>query len=65
MVYQTGPPTYSPSTNPADPRSWSAPRAFIAQEPPIVTQNKRDGTWIDFWVICDTTQPGELLQRVR
>ncbi|MFD3655282.1 non-reducing end alpha-L-arabinofuranosidase family hydrolase [Streptomyces sp. NPDC058620] len=54
MVYQTGPPTYSTSTNPADPRSWSAPRTFISQEPPIVTHNKGDGTWIDFWVICDT-----------
>ncbi|WP_371664586.1 non-reducing end alpha-L-arabinofuranosidase family hydrolase [Streptomyces sp. NBC_00280] len=54
MVYQTGPPTFSTSTDPADPRSWSAPRTFISQEPPIVTQNKGDGTWIDFWVICDT-----------
>jgi hypothetical protein len=54
LVYQTGPPTYSTSTNPADPRSWSAPRTFIAQEPPIVTQNKGPGGWIDFWVICDT-----------
>ncbi|MFD8500097.1 non-reducing end alpha-L-arabinofuranosidase family hydrolase [Amycolatopsis sp. NPDC059657] len=53
LVYQTGPPTYSTSSNPADPRSWSAPRTFIAQEPAIVTQNKGDGTWIDFWVICD------------
>ncbi|HEV2782836.1 MAG TPA: non-reducing end alpha-L-arabinofuranosidase family hydrolase [Actinophytocola sp.] len=53
LVYQTGPPTYSTSTNPADPRSWSAPRTFIAQEPPIVTQNKGPGQWIDFWVICD------------
>ncbi|MFC0842517.1 non-reducing end alpha-L-arabinofuranosidase family hydrolase [Streptomyces noboritoensis] len=55
MVYQTGPPTYSTSTNPADPHSWSAPRTFISQEPPIVTQNKGPGTWIDFWVICDTS----------
>lgn len=54
LVYQTAPPTYSTSTNPADPRSWSAPRTFIAQEPAIVTQNKGDGTWIDFWVICDS-----------
>lgn len=53
LVYQTAPPTYSTSTNPADPRSWSAPRTFIAQEPEIVRQNKGDGTWIDFWVICD------------
>jgi glycosyl hydrolase family 62/ricin-type beta-trefoil lectin protein len=54
LVYQTGPPTYSTSTNPADPRSWSAPRTFIANEPSIVTQNKGPGTWIDFWVICDS-----------
>ncbi|MER6080716.1 non-reducing end alpha-L-arabinofuranosidase family hydrolase [Streptomyces sp. NPDC001833] len=54
MVYQTPAPTYSTSTDPADPKSWSAPRTFIAQEPPIVTQNKGNGTWIDFWVICDT-----------
>jgi len=54
LVYQTGPPTYSTSTNPADPRSWSAPRTFIATEPSIVTQNKGPGTWIDFWVICDS-----------
>jgi hypothetical protein len=54
LVYQTGPPTYSTSTNPADPRSWSAPRTFIASEPSIVTQNKGQGTWIDFWVICDS-----------
>jgi hypothetical protein len=54
LVYQTGPPTYSTSSNPADPRSWSAPRTFIASEPAIVTQNKGPGQWIDFWVICDT-----------
>jgi Glycosyl hydrolase family 62/Ricin-type beta-trefoil lectin domain-like len=54
LVYQTAPPTFSTSTNPADPRSWSAPRTFIANEPPIVTQNKGPGTWIDFWVICDS-----------
>lgn len=54
LVYQSGPPTYSTSTNPADPHSWSAPRTFIANEPPIVTQNKGSGGWIDFWVICDS-----------
>ncbi|MEU7859320.1 non-reducing end alpha-L-arabinofuranosidase family hydrolase [Nonomuraea sp. NPDC049141] len=54
MVYQTGPPTYSTSSDPTNPRSWSAPRTFIASEPPIVTQNKGNGTWIDFWTICDT-----------
>lgn len=54
LVYQTGPPTYSTSTDPSNPRSWSAPRTFIATEPAIVTQNKGPGGWIDFWVICDS-----------
>jgi hypothetical protein len=53
LVYQTGPPTYSTSSDPSNPRSWSAPRTFIASEPPIVTQNKGPGGWIDFWVVCD------------
>ncbi|GCD48205.1 alpha-N-arabinofuranosidase [Streptomyces paromomycinus] len=54
MVYQTGPPTYSTTTDPADPSSWSAPKPFIASEPDVVTQNKGKGRWIDFWTICDT-----------
>jgi hypothetical protein len=54
LVYQTGPPTFSTSTDPADPHSWSAPRRFIANEPAVVTQNKGPGQWIDFWVICDS-----------
>jgi hypothetical protein len=55
MVYQTGPPTYSTSTDPADPTSWSAPRRFMDQEPDIVRENKGRGGWLDFWVICDAT----------
>jgi hypothetical protein len=54
LVYQTQPPTYSTSTNPANPLSWSSPQTFIASEPPIVQQNKGPGTWIDFFVICDS-----------
>lgn len=26
------------------------PRTFIATEPPIVTQNKGPGQWIEFWL---------------
>ncbi|EDY59751.1 MULTISPECIES: non-reducing end alpha-L-arabinofuranosidase family hydrolase [Streptomyces] len=52
MVYQTGPPTYSTSTDPSNPASWSAPKTFIADEPPIVQQY--NGGWLDFWVTCDT-----------
>lgn len=54
MVYQTGPPTYSTTTDPANPSSWSAPEPLIASEPDVVTRNKGKGQWIDFWTICDT-----------
>jgi endo-1,4-beta-xylanase len=55
MVYQTGPPSFSTSKDPTDPLSWSAPRYFMQTEPPVVTQNKGTGFWLDFWTICDNT----------
>jgi Glycosyl hydrolase family 62 len=54
LVYQTGPPSFSTAADPTQPSTWTAPRTFIANEPPIVTQNKGPGGWIDFWVICDS-----------
>jgi hypothetical protein len=54
MVYQTGVPTYSTSTDPSNPRSWTTPRNFMNSEPAIVTQNKGNGAWLDFWMICDS-----------
>ncbi|MFE9438690.1 non-reducing end alpha-L-arabinofuranosidase family hydrolase [Streptomyces sp. NPDC006602] len=53
MVYQTGPPSYSTTTDPSKPESWSAPRYFFDSEPPVLTENKGDGFWLDFWTICD------------
>jgi hypothetical protein len=54
LVYQTGPPSFSTANDPSQPNTWTAPRNFFpAGEPPIVTQNKGSGQWIDFWVICD------------
>ncbi len=55
MVYQTGLPTYSTSTDPGNPRSWTTPRNFMSSEPSIVTQNKGNGAWLDFWMICDSS----------
>jgi hypothetical protein len=55
MVYQTGVPTYSTSTDPGNPRSWTTPRNFMNSEPAIVTQNKGAGSWLDFWMICDAS----------
>jgi endo-1,4-beta-xylanase len=54
LVYQTGPPSFSTANDPTQPNTWTAPRNFFASTPPIVTQNQGSGTWIDFWVICDT-----------
>ncbi|MFJ2558023.1 MULTISPECIES: non-reducing end alpha-L-arabinofuranosidase family hydrolase [unclassified Streptomyces] len=55
MVYQTGPPSYSTSKDPTRPGSWSTPRLFMDTEPPVLLENKGDGGWLDFWVICDRT----------
>ncbi|WP_230423618.1 non-reducing end alpha-L-arabinofuranosidase family hydrolase [Streptomyces radicis] len=54
LVYQTGLPSYSVSSDPSDPTSWSTPRNFMSSVPPIVEQNIGNGAWLDFWVICDT-----------
>jgi len=45
LVYQTGPPSYSTSTDPGNPKSWSAPETF--------TNGAPDGT-LDYWIICDS-----------
>ena len=55
LVYQTGVPTYSTSSDPGNPRSWTTPRNFMSSEPAIVTQNKGAGAWLDFWMICDSS----------
>jgi endo-1,4-beta-xylanase len=53
LVYQTGLPSYSTSTNPLDPQSWSAPKNFLDSMPPIIASNIGNGFWVDMWVICD------------
>lgn len=53
LVYQTGLPSYSTTTNINDPTSWSAPRNFHDSVPDIVRQNIGDGFWLDFFVACD------------
>jgi endo-1,4-beta-xylanase len=53
LVYQTGPPSFSTSSDLSQPATWTAPRNFFAAEPQIVKDNKGSGQWIDFWVICD------------
>jgi hypothetical protein len=44
LIYQTGPPSYSVSKNPADPMSWSAPRQFM---------DTGGNPLLDYWTICD------------
>lgn len=53
LVYQTGLPSYSTTSNIDDPSSWSAPRNFQDEMPQIVRDNIGDGHWLDYWVICD------------
>jgi endo-1,4-beta-xylanase len=49
LVYQSGPPMYSTTSDIGNPKSWTAPAKFYASDPAIITT---DG-WLDFWVICD------------
>jgi hypothetical protein len=53
LVYQTGLPSFSTTTDPTNPHSWTAPRNFQDSVPDIVQQNIGDGFWLDFWVVCD------------
>lgn len=53
LVYQTGLPSYSTTTDPTKPQSWSAPRNFLPSMPEIIQQNIGNGFWVDMWVICD------------
>lgn len=53
LVYQTGLPSYSTTSNINDPQSWSAPRNFQNEMPQIVRDNIGNGHWLDYFVICD------------
>ncbi|WP_335992184.1 non-reducing end alpha-L-arabinofuranosidase family hydrolase [Glycomyces sp. MUSA5-2] len=55
LVYQTGLPSYSTTSNINDPMSWSAPRNFQNEMPQIVEDNIGNGFWLDYYVICDDT----------
>lgn len=50
LVFQSGPPMYSTNSDPGNPKTWTRPKPFYANEPAIIAQNNG---WLDFWVICD------------
>jgi endo-1,4-beta-xylanase len=53
LVYQTGNASYSTTTDPTKPETWSAPKNFYSSMPEIIAQNIGNGFWVDMWVICD------------
>src|SRR4051794_39227968 len=53
LVYQTGLPSYSTTTDPTKPETWSAPKNFQDKMPDIIAQNIGNGFWVDMWVVCD------------
>lgn len=55
MVYQVGPPAYSTTADIDDPSSWSAPKPFFEETPDAIKATTGEEAWLDFWVICDTT----------
>lgn len=50
LVYQTQPPAYSTTENPADVESWS-PMTLFMDPPPDIEDSDTGG--LDYWVICD------------
>ncbi|KAL4893899.1 glycosyl hydrolase family 62-domain-containing protein [Aspergillus ambiguus] len=55
LVYQNGNAAYSTNPDISDPSGWSAPTNFFDVTPSIVTQNIGEGSWVDMWTICDTS----------
>jgi endo-1,4-beta-xylanase len=53
LVYETGLASYSTTTDPTRPETWSATKNFQETMPQIVADNIGNGFWIDFWVVCD------------
>jgi hypothetical protein len=48
LIFQSGQPQYSTSSDPTEPQNWTTPTNFYASMPASVS------AWIDFWVICDS-----------
>ena len=53
LIFQSGQPQYTTTEDLSDPESWVSPKNFFAAEPEIVIQNRGEGNWLDFWIICD------------
>ena len=49
LIFQSGQPQYSTNADLSQPANWTAPQNFFASQPSNVPN------WIDFWVICDST----------
>jgi hypothetical protein len=48
MIFQSGQPQYSTTSDPTQPSTWSVPQNFFPSQPASVS------AWIDFHVICDS-----------
>ncbi|WP_088319223.1 non-reducing end alpha-L-arabinofuranosidase family hydrolase [Kineosporia sp. R_H_3] len=56
LVYQTdGNASYSTNPDIDDPLGWSAPKNFYPSTPRTVSDRLGRGTWVDMWVVCDST----------
>ena len=55
LIYQDGNAAYSTNTDISNPSGWSAPKHFYSSVPSIITQNEGSGSWLDMWVICDSS----------
>jgi hypothetical protein len=53
LIFQSGQPQYSTTTELANPATWTEPVDFFARVPESVREHQSSGGWLDFWNICD------------
>ncbi|KAJ1567805.1 hypothetical protein HK096_008609, partial [Nowakowskiella sp. JEL0078] len=56
LVYQDRNAEYSTNLDITNVNGWSATKNFYSSIPSIVSQNIGSGSWLDFWVICNTSK---------
>jgi len=54
LIFQSGQPQYSTNDDVSKPEAWTQPKNFFTSDPPGYTAAKgSDGSWLDFFCICD------------
>ncbi|KAI1853918.1 hypothetical protein JX265_012603 [Neoarthrinium moseri] len=55
LIFQNGNAAYSTNLDISNPDGWSEVETFYESIPSSVTENIGNGSWLDFWTICDSS----------